>query len=433
MLQVLQKNIKSNFENIVLWILIFAIATIRLPPISIDVLNLTVSTYNIVSVLVLIIALTLIFFQPVHIPAKKINDQNNNALYIIVSLYFLTQTISIINTINSFLLIYKDLTTTILLFLIIIKSNRPRIGFYIKILIITSCINILTQTILYFQPNALLPFLKTHLNHNYLEYFILQLKRYRFFGDYFDELILPFFYLYVSNRKTNKINKLFLCIIIGCLIFITYASNWRSKGLLFLFSLFVTLWIYEKEKIKRMGVIGLIIVIVIISDKISINTIGSNIYDRFTNEDYSSKSTITSRLDYWKEGTNIGLANKIVGVGLGNYFDHSLILRQQKSLNSLTFKETNTIVSPHNSLITTFATTGLLGLITLLILFLYCLIRDIEFIKGNKYSVEQKGFLVIFWGVTLYSLMNPWEVFYIQGLFWVSRAILAKDVSVLQN
>ena len=101
-------------------------------------------------------------------------------------------------------------------------------------LLASSLINILFQLITYFFPHITFNYISPFFYEKYLHFFEYQFNRNRFFGDSFDEIMIPLIILYLIQEK-KFINKLFYILFTILIIFVTLISNWRTKAVIFIF------------------------------------------------------------------------------------------------------------------------------------------------------------------------------------------------------
>ncbi|OGH16139.1 MAG: hypothetical protein A3C30_02905 [Candidatus Levybacteria bacterium RIFCSPHIGHO2_02_FULL_40_18] len=80
---------------------------------------------------------------------------------------------------------------------------------------------------------------------------------------------------------------------------------------------------------------------------------------------------------------------------------------------------------PHNVFASTFAETGFLGLGSLVLLLLYFLQKDIGIMKSS--NDLSKTFVVSFWTLFVFALLNPSSSIIYQTLFWLLRALIEKS------
>lgn len=411
--------------NIILFsILIFLL---RLPSLYIIPIHSSIfQTNNISRLIILFIFISNYFISN---STQLFFNRKYTNLFIIILFYFLTQSVSIIKVvnINNYLLVYKDLIFALLLFIICLQIiNKKNYNLFCTILIVVTFIDTIYQVIFYIFPSLVFPFISIIFNEKYLQFFEFQYERNRFFGDSLDEAFIPMI-IWMFIREKTSIKKILLLLLIIGIIFIAFISNWKTKILILLLSLGVSAIIYLKYIKKYLFLLILLTILTIfLSSSFSLHTVKINIIDRLTFNDRVEKKIINSRINYWKEATEIGLSSPITGVGLGNYYDNLSEKSKLANKNSNTNIHNNfiTIDDPHNLFFSTFANTGFLGLISLILLLGYFFITDTFLYK--KKQVMSQIFIIIFWSIFIFALFNPWMYFSYLMPFWLIRGFIEK-------
>jgi len=123
----------------------------------------------------------------------------------------------------------------------------------------------------------------------------------------------------------------------------------------------------------------------------------------------------------------------LFGVGLGNYSEYFT-----KEITDLRFSTVNKNITsgsiqvyddPHNVFFSFFAETGFFGLTTLLIILVFFSKQDLLiFFKKNKSQNDllRIAFLLSFWSLILYSLINPANSMRFYFLLATSRIVADK-------
>jgi len=461
------RQIKSFNSILILCLIIFLM---RLPPIylvPISPFNSIFMSHNIARFLIIVAFAVALLTKYQH--AKSSLDKK---LCFLLGLFFLSQSLSVLyaQNISSFFTVYKDLVLSVLLFFslffIVEKDNQMML---IKTLLLATAISISFQTLTYFYPSFISDYLKVFFNERYWLFFRYQANRGRFFGEFFDEVTIPFlFYFLILQKETLK--KIFVIMMVGVIFFITFVSSWRSKTILFLFGFIISLVIYFKQ-IKKY-IIFLILgffILTSVANFISLEKVGQNILDRFIFTDYQEVRITKSRYTYLIEALNMGLESPLFGVGLGNYYDNLSLSSKMENLSPGPGAHTEhkfiVIDDPHNIFISTFTATGLFGLFSLILLVLYLLFHDAirffthepdrlsrrtvqgfapqaksahEDVTGLKpwsFTTNQlllKASIISFWVLFTYALFNPWMYFAYLMFFMFLRGYVEK-LSVLSK
>lgn len=401
-------------------VLALAIFLIRLPPFYFLPFGNLFMTHNLSN---LLIGLLFCFLVLSIFVDKRREELIPSSIYI-MAIFIVSQSLSVLNAVNikSYLSEYKDVTFAFFTFFVSFNLvNKKNVDLFIRIFIVTSFINLLFQFITYFYPQILINYLHPILYDKYFEFFKYQTNRGRFFGDSFDEIMIPFIILYLF--RTNKIVlKLSYIILINAISFIVVVSNWRTKAVMALYSILSSFYIFRNELKKYLTILILLMsVFMLAANYFSYAGSGGNVLNRLLMSEIEDTQTIVSRFEFWKEAASMGFSSPIVGVGLGNYFDNLNQSNKLKNMNSQTYKEFILIDDPHNIFMSIFAETGTFGLVAVAIMFIYFFISDVM-IMGSKDSLIQIT-IFSFWGLFIYSLLNPWlnstyliQFFFIRGI-----------------
>jgi len=416
----LNKNL-IQYPNFIVYVLSLAIFLIRLPPFYFLPFGDLFMTHNLSSVLIGALFCYLILKMFIN---KRGGVSIPFPIYI-MAFFIVGQSLSIISASNvkSYLSEYKDVIFAFFTFFVSFHIiNRKNVMMFINIFLLTSFISLLFQLITYFYPQILRNTIIPILYKKYFDFLQYQTNRGRFFGDSFDEIIIPFIFLYLFH--TNKlITKFVYILFINIILFIVIISNWRTKALMAFYSILSSLFIFRKElkSYLILFVISIIVFILAVGLLSNLKGKGGNVIDRLLLNEVEDAETIISRFAFWSDAVSMGLNNPITGVGLGNYLDN---LSQRNKLNSMSSTRTGKFVlidDPHNIFMSIFAETGVLGLIGVILMFVHFFISDVSIFKA-KNTITQLTILS-FWGLFIYSLLNPWlnltyliQIFFIRGM-----------------
>jgi len=258
----------------------------------------------------------------------------------------------------------------------------------------------------------------------YWRIFDYQYQRNRFFGDALDETLIPLLFYFLIRKEVKILNKIIASSSLALITFLTIVSNWRSKLVIYFFSLTGSLLLYKInfKKLLTFGIIGLSIILV--TNFVSLYTVGQNIIDRVIYPGKQESETITARYNFWREATEIGFSSPIVGVGLGNYFDNLSSKSRELSKSSIvnTYESFITIDDPHNIFFSIFATTGLFGIISFILLTGYFFYTDYKIYVKNQYEVN--SLIIIYWSIFIFSILNPWLYFSYLAFIWFIRGLI---------
>lgn len=421
----------KNLINILILCVIFFL---RLPAFNIfsDFFNRT--THSLAIFFILIISFKALLDKRV----KKINGFDK-VLFLLILTNILALSLSIIHAVNliSYFKKFKDYLISFLLFIIIsIYFKKKDIKKIINTLLFATAISLLLQIISYLNPvffNFFINFIHPQ-GSKFIEY---QSSRNRFFGEFLDEVMFPIIFFLMLRTKNKNIFFSYLSLI-SLIIIITIVSNWRTKQLILLFSIFL-LYVYffiYKSKIKFMinnfnrlkfiFISFFILLFFLLSYLVSLNLTGQNSFTRIIFPTELDIKSIESRLNMFKDAFLIGKDFPLTGVGLGNFYDYWFSKEKNSiKLSLVSFNDFPLIDDPHNIFATLFVETGLFGLLSYFFLIAYLFFSDI-----NKLLLTRKNYMIIFvifssWSLFLFSLSNPIGFSYL-SLFWILRAIIYK-------
>jgi len=398
-----------------------AIFLLRLPPMYLlPIQNSVFMSHNIVRIIVLFLLANEILYHFFH--TKKL--KTITVTFWVILIWFLSQTISVIEAkyVSPFLSAYKDIVFSIIIFFVSYYTvNKKNIGIFIMTLFFSSVIHLFMQLFAYFTPNKFNLLFHQFFYDKYWQFFDYQYSRLRFFGDALDETLISIVLLLIISSKRRLI-QIAAYIFLGIVTFITFASNWRSKTIIYIFAFLSGMTLYMKHFRKLIVIFLITIFFIVMSNFLSREIIGYNIVDRLLYPENEETATITARLNYWEEAIEIGSSSPLFGVGLGHYYDYLSSKTQQLAQSSYLnrYRAFVTIDDPHNIFFSTFATTGFTGVVSLSALFLVFLYSDIRTIFTKKDKMIN-ALISVYWSIVLFSLFNPWLYFSYLGYLWFIR------------
>jgi O-antigen ligase len=263
--------------------------------------------------------------------------------------------------------------------------------------------------------------------------YLVDLERGRSWFILHTEIFFPIFAFFILfSRKIQS--KILYSIYLLATVYLSVFSNVRTRGIqlataIVLTSIFLLIRNKAFATSKKLviflaiGIIGTIIV----GLNISSNEYNFSIIDRFANESsVGDEQTIISRLSFYHKAYMMFLSSPFIGLGLGNYLNTDVIINNPNlyfgSNNYKSSYAQEVAYSPHNIFFELLSETGILGLITFLLLCIYFLYTDYSFtLKGNK---PLWPFAVSSWVIFTYTLFNPYNTLYIFGWFWFLRGII---------
>ncbi|MFZ5932512.1 MAG: O-antigen ligase family protein [Patescibacteria group bacterium] len=374
--------------------------------------------------------LWLIIFLPLVLPKEKSVAKEGTLLWLFLA-FFVSQALSVFGAINvfAFLQQYEDLIFTALFFFISFRliNNVGDIKNVVAVLLAGGVINLIFQAAIFLFPNAFLKFAELFLHEGYLEIIKINVGRSRVYFEGYDEILIPILiYLWVNLRE--KISSTFSLFYLLLITTFSFISNFRTRFLMLIFSLFSSLFLFLKT--KKTYLLGLFMIPATIFFLYSVlsRNVGFTVFDRLLLEsEREDVKTVTGRVEKWKKTVEIGLSAPLFGVGLGNYYDYlDPAMKQYVSLFEQTRKEFELAAyDPHGIFFKIFAESGFLGLFSFLLLLAYFLKKDFKILLAK--DDIPKTFVISFWTLFLYALINPSYTTKYQALFWLIRVLVEKS------
>lgn len=355
-------------------------------------------------------------------------------LFFIILLYFISQTLSICGAANItvFIAIYKNIVIGMVIFLIayLTSWDRQYIKKVLLTLVVSTIINSAYQFVIYFKFPPLYGLLQTVIYNKYFDFVVLQAERPRFFIELCNEVMAPIllsYYYYFS--KKGLISTLVLVGLLGASLFFSIASNYRIIFIVFIFCIVSSIWLYESKNINKFTIIFLCLALLIFTlQKITLQSQYSTSISRLTFEDAENTNTLSGRVAMWQQAFEMGKSSPLFGVGLGNYYDMSKKPSNRYG-NSFDLSKV-TLIHPHNVFVSAFSSTGLLGLLSLIILYSYFFMKDLIMYRENKIGL-QHYLIISFWGLFISSLTGPRETVQFLALFWLLRGLIEADLKLV--
>lgn len=391
---------------------------IRLPPLVIlPLANGLLNTHNIALGL---IATVFIFFL---YKGQKLT----NRFYFLILLFFITQSLSIIKSIDvmAFINVYKNIVFGIL-FLIIGNSliQKKKLRYWIALLVLSAILNCVYYLIYYLKLPYLYEVIEQITYQKYWEFAQIHALRQRYFTEMVDVSLISIiiYALIATNKKSHKVS---LTILVLVILILAFLSNYRNILLVGLSSLGLGIFILSNSSLlKRTLFTGLVILGFIFSSLFISSIYENSVLNRFLLTEKYDIETITSRLIFWQKAFEMGKSSLFTGIGLNNYYDY---YNPKQILDDSMFRPRNnllevTAMHPHNIFFGIFAETGLLGLSAIIGLLSYFVIIDINIWLMK--SMESKALILALWSLFLFSLVVPKYTIQYFVLFWYLRCLV---------
>lgn len=411
-------------------IFLIGVLLLRIPSFYIlPIKNIVSTSHSIVSLIILLLFIDCVIRNLASL-LRIIREQRS--LFRLVLIYLLMMSLSVVTAINlnEFIKVYKNIIISIIIFILVLNFvKKNQLNKILLLLVLSICINLFYQTIIYYRIDFLHEFLSNIIYDKYWVFVQNQANRGRFFIEIYDWVFIPI--LFYLGRKDNRI---FYVILVAIILFYSNLSNYRSILIVTMLSLLASLIInfdFQKSKIKIFLGVLMVVVILITSNSLSLNLFKQSSISRFALSEEDT-STVDSRLFYWDRAINMGLGSPLFGVGLGNYYEY---LSPKQILKNSVFDWKNeimrvTAINPHNIFFSLFAETGLLGLASFIMIAIYLVSTDLHFLKYKaKKDIATKSLMISFWSLFLLSLFNPTFDLQYQSLFWLLRGLILQRFS----
>lgn len=358
-------------------------------------------------------------------------EVNNKFLLILFILFFLSQSVSIVNAVNigSFLATYKNTVFSSVLFILslIFVRKKYHIEKLIIIFYLAASINIGLQTLVLLFPSITLSLIQQFIHGNYIKIIELNLFRGRIFIESYDEILIPVIFYSIINGRNKKIFLSMLFILIVIFIFL---SGFRTKIFTTIAGAVGMSFIYVRYLKKYFILFFSITAVIYILYQMLFFMGKPTVIDRFLDFESNIGQITSGRIERWEKGIEIGLHSPFLGVGLGNYYDY-LDRSMQRSASVLRYRKEEfelAALDPHNIFVKVFAETGFFGLISLLGLLIYFLKSDFLALR-MKENYLSKSLVISFWMLVLFSFFNPSTSIVFQSMFWLLRAMIERSSS----
>jgi len=257
------------------------------------------------------------------------------------------------------------------------------------------------------------------------------LGRDRLFFESYGEVYLPVILYFLFFKSSSWKKKVFYLILSSIIFLLAFWSNYRDRFLTFVFSLLGFLIVFRKSLLKiNLKSIFFYLISGVIIFIVSLNYIniqkGYSVINRFLLENKSEDVlTLSARKQLINEAIEIGKNHLFFGVGLGHFYDYlpeALKNRQYQMIGSNRKFYQATLLYPHNLFAQIFVETGIIGLLSFLLMLFYFVKKDWKVANKNQLTVV-KALIVCFWSVIIYAFFNPrshlqfyFNFFFLRGL-----------------
>lgn len=362
---------------------------------------------------------------------KKIFQKQHIILFVFFLLFFFFQSASIIGAknISAFFQSYKNIVFPGVL-LVVIAAMQPNPQLVIRVFIASALFNFFYQMFMFFSPDVFQKIAEIFIFQDHLNLISINLQRARLYIETYDEILIPFVFILLQNKKIPKI------IVYGLLAIVvipSLLSNFRTRLLMLVFSFVASLFFISKIRLSTKAIaLSLFVGLFILGSIIGGRIVGFSFVDRvFLGSEGEDVQTVSDRFSNIRGSLEIAKANPVFGVGLGNYYEYIESAKKKSfSLFQWKNKEANiALTNPHNIFAQIAAETGLISLFFYFFMLSYFVVQDIK-ILVSKQGNTLKGFVISFWTLFLYSLFNPATTFGYNALFWGLRGLISLKLKV---
>lgn len=375
----------------------------------------------------LILFLFLALVLKVTLEKKEFVKRKQRVLILVFLTYLILQSLSVFGAQNmtAFLQRYKDIVFPgIFLFclLYLLKYKEKIVWIFLS----SAVVNFFYEMFMLIFPQAFKSWAPEFIYSAHLQLVFINLERARIFIETYDEITIPFLFIFFFKYKKNWQRALLLVIFL-MIALPSFLSNFRSRVLILLISFAASLIFLTARKIfSKLSFLGLLAIFAMFSVWLSNVYFGFSIADRFTFKDPKEDvQTIETRVQNIGVSFDMAKSSPMFGVGLGNYYDN---LSSEKKTNISLFswvqKEAQIAsANPHDIFLQTVSETGFVSLIFLVCFLVYFFVEDTKIMFGKKEQFT-KASIIAFWSLFSYAVFNPTTTLTYNSLFWVLRVII---------
>ena len=427
------KSAAEIFNNKFLVLFLVSLFLIEIPPLYpfFPIRNNILMSYGIVG----IITATLFFFILIKVlkgdKTFVVKNQNTKLLLIFFLIYFAFQTLSIVNafSLGDFIHDYKSIFIAGLFLFITVFVKENVSNFHSKIILIlfaAGIFNFFYQLLIFFTPDLFKTLGGIFVYSSHLNLVLANMQRGRIFIETYDEILIPFIFIFFLKMKKDNRNVLFIFLLLMMIILPTFLSEFRTRILMLVFSFIASIALLQRTKFFRLFTFMFIFAVIYLAYFILNSTYGHSFIDRLNFQSQTQDvETISFRINNIFYSYDLGIKNPVTGVGLGNYYANLPV--QKISLSDSNNPGAELAIAsqnPHNIFAQLLSETGFLSLFFYVFMLCYFLISDLKNIRLRKLNEYSKAFIISFWTLFIYSLFNPVVGLTYNMLFWMLRALI---------
>ena len=420
------KKIFKILDKIFIPLFLICFFLIKIPPFYLffPLKTSLLTTHTLARGIVLILFISILFnafFQK-----KYFADAKQKTLAVLYLFFLFFHSLSVIPAISivSFLQRYKDVVFPGLFLFAALKAGNVKKGI-IYVLLASLLFNFFYQMFIFASPSQFVSWAKEFVYSGHFELVNINLNRARIFIETYDEIALPFVFLFFIKEKKSKRKVLYL-ILFAMIALPSLLSNFRSRVLMLGLSFLASLMFLTKQKLTTsLFLVASIVVLGLFSVTLLNRTFGFSFVDRFALEDkVEDIGTVELRGSNIKTTVEMGTSYPLFGVGLGNYYDYlSPAKKTTASIVDWVNRESRIAsTNPHNIFAQILSETGLISLIFYTGMLGYFGYEDLKTLTGKDFV--KRAFVLAFWTLFSYSLFNPTTTLTYNSVFWILRAML---------
>jgi len=406
------------------WLLVIIFIISNFPSFQLIDSQSFLNTHNLTRLLTLLV---FIIYFPTVIKQRGI--------FIKLILFFIfASSLSLINamSVESFISVFKDIIIasmfSICIYAVVSRKLLNNIFYTIAFFITFS----LLYELLYLFFPGFNDFIRLFLYNKTFIFSTFQETRGKFFESSYIELFFPVLLLLLTKSKINK-EKIIIIALICIQFFVAIISGWRIKvailgvSLFFFYIYYLITHISLLRKTLFTGGLILFIFYFLYSQRFFYAS-KTRFAPGLNPLEIEDTSSLYNRMNMWQEALNIGLSYPITGVGLGNYYDYSGASDQKLKQSNAIIRENNfiRIQDPHNVLLSYFSMTGIVGLVSICLIFLLSSFKLIPIILSK--SIELYTIYLCFINIFIFGLLNPTTSFGYYIVLFFCIALLHKLV-----
>lgn len=358
---------------------------------------------------------------------KNLLNSKAKFLVILFLIYLFFQSISIVSTVNlaSFLQRYKDVVFPgmfLFVALFLLKEKEKIIWVFLG----SAVVNFFYEMFMFISPQSFKNWAPQFIYSAHLELVLINLERARIFIETYDEVAIPFLFIFFFKYK-KPWQRLVLLLIFLMIALPSLLSNFRSRVLVLVLAFIASiLFLTGKRILSKLSFLGLFVVFAIVAIWWSDAYFGFSVADRFALQDPNEDvQTLQFRARNVGTSFDMALSSPLTGIGLGNYYDN-LSTQKKVSISLFSWAQREAQIAatnPHDIFLQTVSETGFVSLLFLVFLLFYFLVKDTRILFGGKNDFN-KAAIISFWALFSYAVFNPTTTLTYNALFWLLRALV---------